>query len=428
MKQIQVETKSINLSLLILGIGFSSAIALIIFAVATINYQNKQTFDDFVSSMNLSHQKIDHAYNLNLAAYRRGYYQYQMILTEDPFDRDELFLEYNKTAYEVNYSRNEILQLITNLDEHDLIEQQEGIINNIRLIHQGIIDALYRDDLKTAAELRTRAFEAGDFAVFIDNVNTLAKLQKKQLELELKLSTREYEKTQFLSMLILLAIVFIIFLLGAYVLSRIRNEATKIKSTLYLMDNMNAKHLYDSLHDTLTNLPNRANFFKTAEQEISESNKHSNHDLYVLFFDLDRFKLVNDRYGHEAGDNLLKELSKKLISTFKNSMFIARMGGDEFVGITKVSSDEIGNIAKQIINLVCTPFCYDGKEIIIGSSIGISQLGKDGDDADILVRLADIAMYVAKKEQGNTYRFASELDPDLLNTMLPNMSSGRNRN
>lgn len=159
-------------------------------------------------------------------------------------------------------------------------------------------------------------------------------------------------------------------------------------------------------YDALTGLPNRSLFFDRLKQATAIS-KRSVENLALLFLDLDRFKPVNDTYGHAVGDALLKAVAERLLKCVRESDTIARMSGDEFtVLLPRISHREDAiMIAEKIVKSIAAPFHLDGNTIHIGTSIGISLYPDDAQDEQELVRLADEAMYDAKHHGRNTYRF-----------------------
>jgi len=159
-----------------------------------------------------------------------------------------------------------------------------------------------------------------------------------------------------------------------------------------------------ALHDPLTGLPNRMLFFDRLNQVLAVAKRNQN-IFALLYMDLDDFKSINDTYGHEAGDRLLQEVSKRLVSGMRESDPIARMGGDEFVGICRMIStpEEAEIVARKIIASQSEPFDLKGHHFSIGVSIGISIYPMDGDDAGMLLNRADEAMYRVKKSSKGSY-------------------------
>ncbi|TPI40794.1 EAL domain-containing protein [Mesorhizobium sp. B2-9-1] len=156
-------------------------------------------------------------------------------------------------------------------------------------------------------------------------------------------------------------------------------------------------------HDTLTNLPNRSMFREKLDQALGEAKP-----LAILSLDLDRFKAVNDTFGHPAGDWLLQCVAKRLQHAVRSSKdVVARFGGDEFAVIqsgTKSAADA-ERLAKRIVEIVGKPYRDKGREMHVGVSLGIALYPGDGHDADTLLTNADMALYRGKSEGRNVYRF-----------------------
>lgn len=161
-------------------------------------------------------------------------------------------------------------------------------------------------------------------------------------------------------------------------------------------------------YDPVTQLANRSLFFERLEHEISFS-KRSGKKLAVLFIDLDRFKNINDTFGHTAGDELLINMAGRICSAVRKSDTVARLGGDEFTVILSQldSMDDASRVATAITEMLYEPVTIQQNEIRVGGSIGIALYPEDGADSDTLSKKADMAMYQAKSHGRNTYQFFS---------------------
>ena len=159
-------------------------------------------------------------------------------------------------------------------------------------------------------------------------------------------------------------------------------------------------------HDALTGLPNRIFFVERLKQVLSRAQWHKR-SVAVLFFDLDRFKLVNDTLGHEAGDQLLRMATERLLTCLRDGDTLARFGGDEFAAFLDdiASPDDVAPIMREFLHVLALPFMIDDHEFFISGSIGISLYPHDGGDTKTLMKNADTAMYRAKQHGGNSYQF-----------------------
>ncbi len=163
---------------------------------------------------------------------------------------------------------------------------------------------------------------------------------------------------------------------------------------------------YLATHDELTNLPNRAMFGQLLEETVATA-RTDERRFAVLFIDLDRFKIVNDSLGHEAGDVLLQELALRLKRCLRGCDLVARLGGDEFVVIV-TDADEPAHaaaVARNIQAAVLKPVEIMGQECRVTASIGVAMFPKDASDGRSLMKHADMAMYAAKEEGKNNVQF-----------------------
>ncbi|WP_148415469.1 bifunctional diguanylate cyclase/phosphodiesterase [Noviherbaspirillum massiliense] len=166
---------------------------------------------------------------------------------------------------------------------------------------------------------------------------------------------------------------------------------------------------YLATHDGLTGLPNRAMFSHLLNAAISSSSRYER-SFAVLFIDLDRFKFINDTLGHEAGDELLKEVTARFQKTLRASDTIARLGGDEFVVLIQETDhkDQAATVARKILAAAIQPVTLISQECRVTASIGIAMFPQDGEDEQTLMKNADIAMYFAKEEGKNNFQFYSK--------------------
>ncbi|MBE0548800.1 MAG: diguanylate cyclase [Rubrivivax sp.] len=160
-------------------------------------------------------------------------------------------------------------------------------------------------------------------------------------------------------------------------------------------------------HDPLTDLPNRSLVQDRMATALARARRDRT-GLSLLYLDLDRFKQVNDRFGHAAGDRLLQEVARRLDHCVRESDTVGRMGGDEFVVLLAsiVSPAHAPQVAEKIRRALCQPFDVAGQALSISPSIGIAHYPEHGEDPEQLIRRADEAMYAAKQDGGNRIRTA----------------------
>ncbi len=167
------------------------------------------------------------------------------------------------------------------------------------------------------------------------------------------------------------------------------------------------RHL--AFHDVLTGLPNRQLFYDRIHQSLAMSRRH-NQMMAVMFFDLDRFKHVNDTLGHDVGDLLLVEVARRLQDCVRKSDTIARMGGDEFTAVLNEVKNvgQVRKVANKILKSLGKKFNLGKHTLTVTSSIGVAFFPNDGEDMESLTKHADKALYRAKGAGRNNVQFYSD--------------------
>jgi diguanylate cyclase (GGDEF)-like protein/PAS domain S-box-containing protein len=183
--------------------------------------------------------------------------------------------------------------------------------------------------------------------------------------------------------------------------------------------------IYQAFHDPVTDLANRALFRDRVVHALSRR-AGADRCLAVLFLDLDDFKIINDTFGHDAGDEVLRTISKRLRSALRDSDTAARLGGDEFAVLLEDVADEtaVSTIAAELLGLIGAPLLWDSQELSVNCSIGIAVMHSAGDTnpsttVDELLRNADVAMYQAKTADGNTFR---HFRPEMQETVVEQLA------
>ena len=187
------------------------------------------------------------------------------------------------------------------------------------------------------------------------------------------------------------------------------NKIVKVQGSF--QDITERKHATDRLnylahHDDLTGLPNRTLFHDRLQRAMIDAERHERL-VAVVFVDLDRFKNVNDTLGHDAGDQLLKGVTERLLGAVRRGDTVARLSGDEFTVVLADMAhvDDAARVAQKILDVFTQPFHVVGRDLFMGASLGITVFPFDTRDAGELLRNADIAMYRAKEAGRNVYQF-----------------------
>ena len=164
--------------------------------------------------------------------------------------------------------------------------------------------------------------------------------------------------------------------------------------------------IFRAHHDWLTHLPNRVLLDDRLDLAVAQAQRDGQR-LAVIFLDLDRFKLVNDQYGHTVGDRLLQAVAKRLRSCLGPGDTISRFGGDEFALLVPdiFAKQDAVSVVRRVVRRIRNPFIVDGQQFNVTASVGVAMYPEAGGTADALVRSADTAMYHVKNRGGNGYRF-----------------------
>jgi diguanylate cyclase (GGDEF)-like protein len=183
-------------------------------------------------------------------------------------------------------------------------------------------------------------------------------------------------------------------------------EITDLYEKLVISEEKN-KHL--AYHDSLTGLPNRLLLSEQLNYAIHLSGPMKKF-IAIVFLDLDNFKIVNDSMGHDIGDQLLVEVSKRLVTALGECDTVARIGGDEFIILIESAEDinSIIDVLEKILNSFLQSYVLNNQAFFITPSLGVSIYPADGQDAETLIKNADMAMYKAKANGGNQYAFCTQ--------------------
>ncbi|MDQ6705065.1 MAG: sensor domain-containing diguanylate cyclase, partial [Acidobacteriota bacterium] len=205
-------------------------------------------------------------------------------------------------------------------------------------------------------------------------------------------------------------------------------QASRLAAIAIDRRQLNDQLIFQAQHDAVTKLPNRFLFTERLERALSVA-KEGRTGVALLYVDLDDFKVINDTWGHSAGDSLLCEVAARFLKCLRSTDTVARTGGDEFTAIISDLDFPEGarEVARKLLRALHSPFEIEGEQLRISASIGISVFPQDGEEAEALQRSADRAMYRAKKNGKNAFehfsqapRSAAPIDP---NQIDPNQTA-----
>lgn len=300
-------------------------------------------------------------------------------------------------------AEHSMLGLIENTAEFSAFKPQ---VNKIKPQIRDAIDLVAKSiQLKSQGEKKDLSpiLSAGSQAMFAQR-DELAKLDQSLREKNLAIAQDIKHSLQHAlvgAVVVLATIVFILYF-------------SYRRSLQLFEDAIQSRRLADELnhlatHDALTRLANRRSFDDNLRRTLATCKRYNK--LFGLFYmDLDGFKVINDKYGHDTGDAVLVEVSKRLSTCLRESEILARIGGDEFALIVQHFDDTIvlNYIACRIINALSQPLEIDGKKLEIGISIGIAHYPAHGLFVEEVITAADAAMFVSKRNGKNQFTFADQ--------------------
>lgn len=245
---------------------------------------------------------------------------------------------------------------------------------------------------------------AADAELYETAMNTI--VFRYQTEAEARVANLRVLEYALLSVTIVVLIVEALFLFRPAASATRRKWEEQLASHLSEREDDQRRMSYLARVDPLTGLINRFMFGDRLQNAIARARRDGGL-VSLMFLDLDEFKAVNDRFGHSTGDQLLQEVAGRLTESVRESDTVARIGGDEFTIVLEGAQrvEDAGHVATKILRALEVPYDIGGHELHITASIGIALYPIDGDDADALLRDADIAMYSAKSAGRNTYQY-----------------------
>jgi len=192
--------------------------------------------------------------------------------------------------------------------------------------------------------------------------------------------------------------------------TRIRNML-EVRLLYMQLEKANQTLEFLALHDGLTGLPNRRLLLDRLSSAIAHARRNKEM-MAVLYLDLDLFKEVNDRFGHDVGDELLTEVGRRLQGAVRQADTVARLGGDEFVLVLSElkESEDIEKLVAKVIAAVARPCHISGADVSVTASIGVSIYPIHGESAEVLMKRADVALYQSKQKGKNNYCIVSDRD------------------
>ncbi|WP_019022300.1 diguanylate cyclase domain-containing protein [Thioalkalivibrio sp. ALE23] len=373
-------------------LAFVILLAGMLVVVANSVWQNQRLLDELHHMTEERAQRIQLASDLLEAAYNRHQTMVNQVLTDDPFERDDLLMEYHRWGHRVGEVREALDERVTEAVARERLEEQDALIPEIVELQDEVVDLAARDEIEPAmAILSERLFELDrEFDISIEEMRAH---ERAQMEAAAERAREVGANTQ--RFMLVFGGGGVLFALALTLVTRrtlvamhhdLREQASRLEEAGRRLE-------HEATHDALTGLPNRRAFYRQLEEAIERAGE-TGETFSVAFIDLDQFKPVNDRLGHAAGDELLGVVARRLQEAVPEAACVARVGGDEFAVLVagEAASETAGERLKSVVS---RPVQLAAGEVTPAMTLGWADGPGDG-DPDTLLGRADREMYARK--------------------------------
>ena len=381
---------------LVTGTAFVVLIALVA-ALALNGILQLQRLDEQMSILVEQHnRRVDLVTQTQLAAHMRTDSLFRMALTDDPFERDEHFMSFNRAGFLVGSGRNALLNIGFTPAEQESFDAQKPLIDSILAVQERVISLLAAERMDEARRLLER--EAIPLQQrFNDQLSELRTLLQLQSLSAQRRAQDIYERTFLGTLALGVLAITLSLLIGWRTQRHIARRSAEIRSQVAELEAARASLQEEATHDALTGLANRRLFDDRLQQAMHHARRYGG-KVGLLFVDMDRFKDINDRHGHHVGDAVLVEVAKRLVECVRESDSVARLGGDEFVVLLDgiQGREDCRAAALKIEQALASDTLPFADRLVISASIGQALFPDDGEDEASLIQAADAAMYRSK--------------------------------
>jgi diguanylate cyclase (GGDEF)-like protein len=324
------------------------------------------------------------------------------ILT-DAFEKDAEIQRFNSYGAKYIKAREELEAMPLTRQESEILARIRELTREAQPQVQSVVEMATFEEDQSAIFERIRNVAMPRQRAIADQVNELISLQREQTAGAVRRASESYVEVRGLMFALGLLAVSLGGTIAYFVSRRVTSQAKQLAS--------------QAMYDPLTGLANRALLQNRLEHEINKS-RRAHTPFGVALMDLDRFKEVNDTLGHDVGDELLREVGRRLKEQVRTGDTVARLGGDEYVILLhEVNEKNLPVVAQKILQALDKPFHWGDQSIDLGASLGVSLYPVHGDNPGSLVRCADIAMYTAKRARKGYVLYAPEQERTTLSDL-----------
>lgn len=380
--------------LIVTGGAFLALVILIVVlavnSIVQLNQHHKLNTDVLIQN-----RKVSLVTQIQIASNIRTDNLLRMALTQDSFDRDDIFMEFNRAGFLVGSARNDLKKMLSP-SERVAFDRQTLLVNRIQDMQGQIADLLVAERTANANAL-FRQIVIPMQAQFNQQLAKMrSQFQSETLHAQ-TIASQRFNRTWRQVILLSIAAVMMGLVVGWLTLRQLSRISRQIELQFTELETSRAALKQEASHDSLTGLANRRLFYDRLQHALRNARRY-NTKVGVLYLDLDRFKEINDTHGHHVGDAVLTEVARRLSRSVRESDSIARLGGDEFVVLLSSVNgrEDCLAAAVNIERTLAEDTSFYGMSVDITASIGQALFPDDGEDEDALIRAADAAMYRVK--------------------------------
>lgn len=312
----------------------------------------------------------------------------------DSFDKDEEIQRFNRDGATYLKARRRLESMTLTREESEILARIHELTREAQPVVQSVVEmATFSDDQSEIFE-RIRSVAMPRQRAIADQLGMLLDLQRTQTATAVRNAEASYVQVRNLMFMLGTAALLLGLAIAWFVSQRVTRQARQLEN--------------QALYDPLTGLANRSLLHDRLCHEIAISTRGTS-SFGVILMDLDRFKLINDTLGHDVGDEVLREVGRRLKEALRGADTVARLGGDEYVLLVHdLEEEDVPRIANKLLDALDQPFHWQDQSIDLGASLGVSLYPSQCADPGTLIRCADIAMYVAKRSGKGYALYAQE--------------------
>jgi diguanylate cyclase (GGDEF)-like protein len=325
-------------------------------------------------------------------------------ILSDSFDKDEEIQRFNKDGATYIEARRRLEGMTLTREESDILARIRDLTREAQPVVQEVVEMTTFNNDQAEIFEKIRSVAMPRQREIADQLGVLLDLQRKQTATAVRNAEASYVQVRNLMFLLGAAALFAGLAIAWFVSRRVTQQARQLAN--------------QAMYDPLTGLANRSLLHDRLEHEIAHSTRAAT-SFGVILMDLDRFKLINDTLGHDVGDEVLREVGRRLKEALRGADTVSRLGGDEYVLlIHDLEEKDVPRITNKLLDALEQPFHWQDQSIDLGASLGVSLYPSQCADPGTLIRCADIAMYVAKRSGKGYMLYAPDQETTSLDLSL----------